>query len=93
MTFTAIVAPNALTNKGISAGTVQFTVDGSKVGERVKLDAKGRATWETLRLKVGTHQVAASYIPSDDSVFLVSSSLEELHTVKRCPCVPGVGDK
>jgi len=93
VTFTAIVAPNALTNKGIPAGTVQFTVDGSKVGERVKLDAKGRATWETSRLKVGTHQVAASYIPSEDSVFLASSSLEELHTVKRCPCVSGVGDK
>jgi len=90
VTFTAIVAPNALTNKGIPAGTA---VDGSKVGERVKIDAKGRATWETSRLKVGTHQVAASYIPSDDSVFLASSSLEELHTVKRCPCVSGVGDK
>jgi hypothetical protein len=93
VTFTAIVAPNALTNKGIPAGTVHFTVDGSKVGERIKLDAKGRATWETSRLKIGTHQVAASYIPSEDSVFLASSSPEELHTVKRCPCVSGRGDK
>lgn len=93
VTFTALVAPNALNNKGIPAGTVQFTLDGSKMGERVKLDAKGRATWETSRLKVGTHQVAASYIPSEDSVFLASSSLEELHTVKRCPCISGGGAK
>jgi hypothetical protein len=48
-----MLPPNALTNKGIPAGTVQFTVDGSRVGERVKLDAKGRAAWETSRLKVG----------------------------------------
>jgi hypothetical protein len=93
VTFTAIVRPNALTNKDIPTGTVQFTVDGSKVGMAVKLDSTGRAIWETSHLKLGEHHVAASYIPSEDSVFLDSSSLEELHTVKRCPCVSGGGDK
>jgi hypothetical protein len=93
VTFTAMVRPNALTNEGIPAGTVQFTVDGSKVGMAVKLDSTGRATWETSHLKPGEHQVAASYIPSEDSMFLASSSLEELHTVKRCSCVSGGGDK
>jgi hypothetical protein len=93
VTFTAIVAPNALASKGVPTGTVQFTLDGSKVGEPIKLDAKGRATWETSRLKVGRHSVAASYIPSQDSVFLASSSLEVSHTVRRCPCASVAGNR
>jgi len=92
VTFTAIVVRNTtvarreLRGKGVLTGTVQFTLDGSKVGAPVKLDSKGRATWETSRLKVGTHRVAASYIPSQGSVFLASTSLEKLHSVRRCFC-------
>ncbi len=86
VTFTAIVTRSGLTGRGIPTGSVQFTVDGSKVGEAVQLDSTGRATWETSHLRVGKHRVAASYIPSENSVFLASSSLDELHTVRRCFC-------
>ncbi len=93
VTFTAIVARNTGTGRGVPTGTAQFTLDGSKVGEPVKLDSKGRATWETPRLKVGQHRVAASYIASQGSVFLASSSLEKLHTVRRCSCESVAGSK
>jgi hypothetical protein len=86
VTFTAIVARSASTGRSVPTGTVQFTLDGSKIGEPVKLDSKGRATWDTSPLKVGTHQVAAIYIPSEDSIFLASSSLDKRHSVKRCSC-------
>jgi Bacterial Ig-like domain (group 3) len=84
VTFTSTVA--ALNGKGHPTGTVQFILDGAKVEGPVKLDSNSHATWETTRLKVGTHRIAASFIPSKDSVFLGSSSLEKLHTVKRCSC-------
>ena len=74
VTFTAFVAPNSSTVAGLPSGTVQLAVDGSNVGEPVKLDSKSRTTWETSRLKVGTHRVTASYVPSADSVFLPSTS-------------------
>jgi len=93
VTFTAIVAPNASASRRIPTGTVQFILDGAKVGKPVKLDSKGRATWETSRLKVGTHRVAASYIPSQDSVFLASTSLEKFHFVIRCSCESVAGYK
>jgi len=81
VTFIATVARKASSGRGVPAGTVQFTFDGSKAGEPVKLDSKGRATWKTARLQAGKHQVAARYIPAKGSVFLASSSMEELHTV------------
>jgi hypothetical protein len=84
VTFTATVA--ALSSKGAPTGTVQFTLDGAKVGGPVKLDSNGRATWETSRLKVGNHRIAASYSPGKGSVFLASTSFEKLHTVRRCVC-------
>ncbi|MFI5394245.1 MAG: Ig-like domain repeat protein [Candidatus Binatia bacterium] len=91
--FSAIVTPNSSASRGVPAGTVQFTLDGSKVGQRVKVDAKGQAKWETSRLKVGEHRVAASYIPSHGSVFMASSSVEKTHTVRRCPCGSGAEAK
>lgn len=81
VTFTATVA--ALIGKDVPTGTIQFMLDGSKEGRPVKLDSNGRATWETSRLKVGTHRVAASYSPGKGSVFLASNSCEQIHTVKR----------
>ena len=89
VTFTATVTANAIAHKRVPSGTVQFTVDGSKVGAPIKLDAKGHAMWETSRLHAGKHLVAASYKPSDDSEFLASTSAEDVHTVKRCPCEHG----
>jgi hypothetical protein len=86
VTFTAFVAPNSTTATGTPSGTVQFAVDGSTAGEPVTVDARGRATWETSRLKVGTHRVTASYVPGADSTFLPSTSVETLHVVRRCHC-------
>jgi Bacterial Ig-like domain (group 3) len=93
VTFTAIVARNEPRGGGAPTGTVQFYLDGSKVGEPVRLDSQGRATWETSRLKVGRHLVAAGYMPGEHSVFLASSSLEKPHTVRRCYCESGAGGK
>jgi hypothetical protein len=81
VTSTATVARTAAGGQGTLAGTVQFVLDGSKVGAPVKLDPNGRATWKTSSLKAGNHQVSARYIPASGSVFLASSSLDEPHTV------------
>lgn len=81
VTLTATVARTAAGGQGTPAGTVQFVLDGSKVGAPVKLDSNGRATWKTSILKAGSHQVAARYIPASGSIFLASSSLNEPHTV------------
>jgi len=86
VTFNATVVANSTTPAGVPSGTVQFAVDGLNVGEPVTVDAKGRAIWATSALKVGTHQVTASYLPGADSVYLPSTSLEKLQTVKRCYC-------
>lgn len=93
VTFTAAVAPNAETAKGVPTGAVQFILDGSNVGAPVKLDSKGRAIWETSHLKVGENRVAASYIPSAGSEFEPSISVEKIHTVKRCFCEGAPGDR
>jgi hypothetical protein len=77
--FTATVQAG----NGVPIGVVQFSLDGSKAGPPVKLDAKGQATWKTASLKPGKHKVAATYIPSPESVFLPSTSADEVHTVLR----------
>ena len=86
VSFTAFVAPYSSAAAGVPSGTVQFAVEGSSVGESVKVDAKGRATWETSRLKVGANRVTASYAPGVDSAFLPSASLARIHEVRRCNC-------
>ena len=83
VTFTAAVALDASAGKGVPAGTVQFTLDGKKAGDPIKLDGKGRAIWKTSRLELGDHKVAAVYMPAKGSVFLGSSSLDNSHTVVR----------
>jgi hypothetical protein len=86
VTFTVSIVANSVTATGIPSGAVQFAVDGSNLGEPVLVNRKGGATWATPQLKVGTHKVTASYIPSVDSAFLPSTSLEKIHEVKRCFC-------
>lgn len=93
VTFTAFVASNGAEAAGFPSGTVQFAVDGASVGAPVTVDSKGRATWETSRLKVGTHRVTASFVPSGDSAFLPSTSIEKLHVVRRCHCGEDRDDK
>jgi hypothetical protein len=86
VSFTASVVANAGGATGVPSGTVQFAVDGANAGEPVMVNAKGRAAWATSQLKVGTHRVTANYVPSTDSSFLPSTSLEKLQIVKRCFC-------
>jgi len=86
VTFTAYVAANSADVKGYPSGTVQFAVDGANVGEPVIVDAKGRATWQTSQLKVGSHRLTASYLPGSDTLLLPSASVEKIHIVRRCPC-------
>jgi lysyl endopeptidase len=80
VTFTATVARIARAGKGVPTGTVQFMLDGYKVGRPVRL-ANGQASWKTSSLKPGKHNVSANYIPSS-RVFLASSSADQAHTVK-----------
>ncbi|HET9765747.1 MAG TPA: Ig-like domain repeat protein [Thermoanaerobaculia bacterium] len=81
VTFIATVARRTPRLTGSPTGAVQFTVDGQKTGEPVRLDARGRAVWTTTSLKPGTHKVAAIYIPTSKSVFLPSNSPDEPHLV------------
>jgi hypothetical protein len=48
----------------------------------VALNRKGRAQWVTTFDKPGMVKVTARYLPSDGSVFLPSSSLDEEHAVR-----------
>jgi hypothetical protein len=86
VTFTAFVAANGPEAIGHPSGTVQFAIDGMNVAAPIALDAKGRATWQATGLKVGKHQVTASFLPGADSVFLPSTSVGKVHVVKRCRC-------
>lgn len=81
ITFNAAVMHKALRGKGAPAGTVQFTVDGKKVGKPIPIGRNGRATWKTAGLSAGKHQVAARYIPKTQSAFLTSNSADLIHVV------------
>lgn len=89
VTFTATVMRHAAITrleaggKAVPAGTVQFTLNGNKIGESVKLDAKGQAGWKVSRLKVEKQQIGARYIPAKGSVFLASSSIEVSRSIQE----------
>jgi lysyl endopeptidase len=78
--FTATVVRRTMAGKGRLAGAVQFMIDGERAGPPVQLEPEGQATW-TERLRPGKHKVTASYMPSEGSVFLPSSSPEMVHIV------------
>ncbi|HEX7150328.1 MAG TPA: Ig-like domain repeat protein [Thermoanaerobaculia bacterium] len=68
--------------KGRDTGAVQFTLDGAKLGKPVKVDAFGRATLTTSRLKPGKHQIGATYVPAKaETEFLPSVSADTLDHV------------
>ena len=68
--------------KGRETGAVQFTRNGAKLGKPVKLDAFGRATLTTSRLKPGKHQIGATYVPPKaEGGYLPSVSVETLDHV------------
>ena len=58
---------------GEPAGSVQFVVDGSALGGPVPV-VGGSATSPSANLALGTHQVVATYIPSDTFHFTGSTS-------------------
>lgn len=66
---------------GQSTGAVQFTLNGSKLGKPVQLDAFGRATLTTNRLKPGKHRIGAMYVPAAAEAGLPSASVETEHQV------------
>jgi FtsP/CotA-like multicopper oxidase with cupredoxin domain len=82
--FTAWVAP--VTGAGVPAGTVQFSVDGVKVGGPVTLDATGRATYSTATLVAGSHSVIAAY--SGSAIFAKSGSPTFTQVVIGPPTAP-----
>lgn len=70
------------TAKGQAMGAVQFTLNGSRLGEPVKVDAFGRATLTTSRLKPGKHQIGATYMPPKaEAEFLPSVSAQTVDHV------------
>lgn len=81
VTLTAMVSQRS-SHKEVLSGTVQFTLNGDNVGQPVRLDRSGSATWTTSGLKVGKHQVSAKYIPARGSMFMSSSSRTRIHTVR-----------
>lgn len=75
------IAPAA----GRETGAVQFTLNGAKLGKPVQVDAFGRATLTTSRLKPGKHRIGATYVPAKaEAEFLPSVSAETVdHVVTR----------
>lgn len=82
VTFTATVVQRLSRGGGAPTGTVQFILDGGKVGNPVTLDSNGRASWSTSSLQVGKHQIVGKYIPTGwGGLFVASSSPEKSHAV------------
>ncbi|MBU1424814.1 MAG: tandem-95 repeat protein [Gammaproteobacteria bacterium] len=81
VTFTATVVRHAaitrmdVARKVVPTGTVQFTLNGKRVGRPVKLDSRGQARWKVESLKVEKQLVGARYLPAKGSTLLPSSSL------------------
>lgn len=58
VTFTATVTSGG---EPVTAGTLQFAVDGVDAGTASALDAQGQATFLTNALPAGTHEITAAY--------------------------------
>ena len=58
---------------GTPTGTVSFA-DGTKVLGSVSLDSSYRAAFTTSSLAVGSHSIAATYVPADSLLFSGSST-------------------
>ncbi len=79
--FSARVTRKASHGKQTPTGTIQFMLNGSKIGSPAGLDSNGRAELKIPNLKAGKYRLAANYSPSVGSEFLPSSSRGESHTV------------
>ncbi len=58
---------------GSAGGTVQFAVDGAKVGTPVSVGSDGRAISPALGAGLGSHQVSATYVPGNTVTYLGST--------------------
>jgi hypothetical protein len=79
-TFVATVTGRSAESTRVPTGAVEFTVDGERIGEAVRLDVRGRAAWTAANLPAGRHVVRAGYVPRHGSGFLSSMS-DEAHVV------------
>ncbi len=61
---------------GAPTGMVQFMVDGKPVGNPLRLDASGRASWNSAAILPGGRVVSARYKPDEKSSLLPSTSPE-----------------
>ena len=80
VTFTALVRQLRPSRRRFPTGRVEFSINGERVGNPVKLDSRGRAIWRATSLKDGNHQVTARYIPDKAKVFLTSLG-KKMHAV------------
>jgi Subtilase family/Bacterial Ig-like domain (group 3) len=82
-TFTITVSKHAggADATSIPNGVVQVFVDGRRSGE-LTLDDNGRAVWKTFSLTPGEHNITASYLAPQGSIFLPSQSLPLHHIVR-----------
>ena len=78
--FTATVFQKFSGGKDSFSGSVEFMADSVKLGE-VKLGANGLAVLTTTSLKVGEHQITATFTSDAGSKFSSSSSLNITHTI------------
>lgn len=83
VTFTAKVQRSVSTIGKVTAGRIQFVLDGSNVGDPVAFDNNGNATWSTSTLSVGNHEVEAHFLPSAFGEPFRASSGKLTHVVSR----------
>src|SRR5205085_5270342 len=72
ISFTAHILDTS-NGRSTSAGTVQFKIDGSNFGTVLTLSGGLATSGSTSALTAGTHAVTASYGPSDDTLWSLSS--------------------
>lgn len=78
--FTAAVALMAADATASPAGSVQFTVDGKPLGDRIGLK-NGRAIYTSDDPSILRHRIGANFVPDERSIYLPSSGLDESHMV------------
>jgi sugar lactone lactonase YvrE len=84
VTFTATVTGNG----GIPTGTVTFNIDGAKVGAAT-LNGSGVATFSDSSMKVGSHNVTATYGGDTDDSGSASGTLTQ--SVQAIPTATSLG--
>lgn len=91
VTFVAVVKrsltgqPLVVTGKEtrMGAGSIQFFVNGERLGRPVPVDRFGRASWINPDLKPGEYRISAAYLPDKaDKINLTSRSLDLVYAVK-----------